>query len=615
MKRMMVFLCVLLIAVLLTAVLLTASASVLYAEETTVSYALSLHGDLKYGPDFKHFDYVNPDAPKGGTVRLAGIGSFDSFNPFILKGITPAGMGLLYDTLTTQSDDEPFSEYGLLAESIELPDDRSWVAFELRAEARWHDGTPVTADDVVFTFETLIEKGSPFYKYYYADVTGVERISERKVKFMFRGGSNPELPMIMGQLPVISKKYYTSNDFEKTSLEPPVGSGPYRIEDFKPGRSITYRRDPDYWGRDIAVNRGRWNYDVIKYEYYRDETVLVEAFKAGEYDFRSENVAKNWATMYSGPLFDKKLIIKELIPNNNPMGMQAWVFNTRRPLFEDRRVREALGHVFDFEWINKTLFYGQYTRTKSYFENSELASSGLPGSGELALLNRFRGRIPAEVFTREYRPPVSDGSGNIRSNLRKALALLKEAGWELKGGRLVNSRGEQFEFEMLFFQPTVERVAVTYKKNLERLGIEATIRMVDSSQYVNRLDSYDFDMTSVIWGQSLSPGNEQRDYWSTDAANRPGTRNLAGIRDPVVDYLIDQIIIAPDRKSLVDACRALDRVLLWGHYCIPNYHITSHRVVYWNKFEKPAIMPKYATGFTDTWWIDPQKERELEKRR
>jgi microcin C transport system substrate-binding protein len=613
MKRLSFFLALPVIFAMCSIGMLSNSA---YAQKVYRGHGLALHGDVKYGPDFSHFDYVNPDAPKGGTVRLGTVGTYDSFNPFILKGVSASGIALIYDTLTVQSDDEPFTEYGLLAETIELPEDRSWVAFTLRKEATWHDGSPVTADDVIFTFNTLIEKGSPFYKYYYNDVIDVKKVSARKVRFEFREGVNPELPLILGQLPVLSQKYYTANDFSKTSLDPPLGSGPYRVEDVNPGRSVSYRRVENYWGRDIPVNRGRWNYDEIRYEYYRDETVLVEAFKAGDYDFRLENVSKVWATAYTGSNFDKGLIVKEELPNENPTGMQGWVFNTRRSLFRDRRVRLALTYAFDFEWTNRTLFYGQYERTKSYFSNSELASSGLPGTEELELLDPFRERLPEEVFTREYEPPSTDVPGGLRTNLQKALRLLQEAGWEHRNGQLVNREtGEPFRFEFLVFQPSTERIAVPFKNNLSRMGIEMEIRSVDASQYVNRLDSYDFDMTSVVWAQSLSPGNEQRDFWSSEAADRPGTRNLAGIRDPVVDHLIDRVITAPDRKGLIAACRALDRVLLWGYYCIPNWHTRVYRVAYWNKFGKPAVKPKYALGFTDTWWVDPGMERELNRRK
>jgi microcin C transport system substrate-binding protein len=586
-------------------------------QRVSVSHALALHGDVKYGPDFKNFAYVNPSAPKGGTIRLATIGTFDSLNPFILKGVPAAGVGLLFDTLTVQSDDEPFTEYGLIAEKIEVPSDRSWVAYQLHPEAKWHDGSPITSDDVVFSFETLIAKGHPFYKAYYNDVLRVEKLGPRKVRFVFRQGSNPELALIMGQLPVFSKKYYTENPFDKTSLDPPMGSGPYRVAEVKPGRSVTFQRVPEYWAFDLAVNRGRYNFDTIRYEYYRDETVVVEAFKAGEYDFRLENVAKTWATAYEGSAFNRKLIIKEELPNENPTGMQAYVFNTRRSIFKDRRVRLALSYVFDFEWTNKTFFYGTYTRTKSYFSNSELASSGLPAPEELRLLEPFRKQLPPEVFTQEYDPPKTDGSGNIRDNLNTALGLLKQAGWELKGGKLVKLEPGKapvaFEFEMLFEQPSDERIGTPFKKNLERIGITANIRTVDASQYEKRIENYDFDMTSTVWAQSLSPGNEQRDFWSSAAADRPGTRNLAGIKDPAVDALINRVITAPDRAGLVAACRALDRVLLWGYYGIPHWHIRTYRIAYWNKFGRPAVKPKYGLGYVDTWWIEREKEKTLEK--
>jgi len=601
--------------IILAAMIVMVSSPALAQQKVVKSHAVSLYGDVKYGPDFKHFDYVNPDAPKGGTVRLGTMGTYDSLNPFILKGVTSSGIGLLFEALTYQSADEPFTEYGLLAESIEIPEDRSWAAFTLRKEARWHDGTPVTSDDVIFSFKMLTEKGAPLWRYYYQDVVKAEKLSRLKVKFIFREGINPELPLIMGQLPVISRKYYTTHPFDKTSLEPPMGSGPYRVVDLKPGRSITYKRDPDYWGKDLPINRGRYNFDTIRFEYYRDETVLVEAFKSGNYDFRSENVARVWATAYKGPNFDKGFIIKEEIPNKNNVRMQAFVFNTRRPLFKDPRVRHALAYAFDFKWTNKILFYGQYTRTRSYFSNSEMASHGLPGPDELRLLEPFRKQLPKEVFTKEYNPPATDSSGNIRNNLHKALALLREAGWNLKGGKLVNRRGEQFAFEILTYQPSMERIAIPFKKNLERLGITVDIRIVDSSQYINRLDNYDFDMTTTTWAQSLSPGNEQRDYWSSAAADRPGTRNLAGIKDPVVDALIEKIITASDRQSLVTACRVLDRVLLWGHYVIPQWHIETYRIAYWNKFGKPKIKPEYDLGFSDTWWVDPEKEKALERRR
>lgn len=579
------------------------------------AHGLSMYGDLKYGPGFRHFAYASPDAPKGGDVRLAAIGTFDTLNPFVLKGVAAAGIAELFDTLTVGSADEPFSQYGLVAESIEAPADRSWVAFGLRPEARFHDGSPMTADDVIWTFETLKTKGHPFFRSYYAQVVKAEKASERKVRFTFGPGDNRELPLIVGQLPVLSRAYWSKRDFEKTTLEPPLGSGPYKVEAVDAGRSITYRRVKDYWAAKLPVKVGTDNFDTIRYDYYRDITVAVEAFKGGEYDFRAENVAKNWATAYNVPAVAQGLIKKEEIRNEVPTGMQAFVYNTRRPMFQDPRVRRALAHAFDFEWTNRNLFYGAYSRTRSFFSNSELASSGLPGPDELRVLELFRGKVPEEVFTKEYRPPTTDGSGNNREGAREALNLLKEAGWVVKGQKLVNATtGEPLAFEILLSDPTWERIALPFAKNLERLGVTARVRTVDTAQYQNRIDGFDFDMTVWLWGQSLSPGNEQRDLWGSAAAGVRGSRNLAGIRDPVVDRLIDLVITAPDRKSLVARTRALDRVLLWGHYVIPHWHIQAFRVAYWDKFGRPATTPKYALGF-DTWWIDAKKEAALARRK
>jgi microcin C transport system substrate-binding protein len=577
-------------------------------------HGLSMHGDLKYPAGFKHFDYVNPAAPRGGTVRLAAIGTFDTLNPFILKGVAAAGIAGVFDTLTVGSADEPFSEYGLVAETIETPPDRSWVAFTLRPEARFHDGSPITAEDVIWTFEALRTRGHPFFRAYYAQVARAEKVGDRKVRFHFAGGDNRELPLIVGQMPVLSKAYWTRKGFEKTTLEPPLGSGPYRVASLEPGRSITYRRVEDYWGARLPVNVGRHNFDVIRFDYYRDTTVALEAFKAGQYDFREENSAKSWATAYTGPAVSQGLIRRELIRHERPTGMQAYVFNERRPLFRDRRVRLALAYVFDFEWANRHLFYGAYTRTRSYFSNSELASRGLPSPEELRVLEPFRGKVPEEVFTREYEPPKTDGSGNIRDNARVAMELLREAGWQVKGRRLVNGRGEPFEFEILGADPGFEKVHLAFAKNLERLGIVARVRTVDAAQYQNRLDGFDFDMTVAVWNQSLSPGNEQRDFWHSSTADVQGSRNLAGIRDPVVDRLVELVIAAPDRAALIARTRALDRVLLWGHHVIPHWHIQAFRVAYWDRFGRPATSPRYALGF-DTWWIDPGKEAELNRRR
>jgi microcin C transport system substrate-binding protein len=591
------------------AVALTAAATPAWprpAPPVHPAHGISIHGDLKYGPGFSHFAYVDPRAPKGGSVTLRAIGTFDNLNPFILKGVPAAGIGNTFDTLTVASTDEPSSEYGLVAETIETPADRSWVAFTLRAQARFHDGSPITVDDVIWTFDTLRTRGHPLYRSYYAQVASVEKTGPRTVKFTFKGNENRELPVIVGQLPVLSRAYWTSHDFTKTTLQAPLGSGPYRVESVEPGRSITYRRVNDYWAAALPVNVGRHNFDTIRYDYYRDDIVALEAFKAGAYDFRAESSSKNWATAYDVPPVRDGRIRKEAIPNEVPTGMQGWVYNTRRAIFSDPRVREALAAAFDFEWSNAHLFYNAYTRTRSYFSNSELASRGLPSEAELAVLAPFRGRVPGEVFTREYRPPSTE-PGGLRPNLVHALELLKGAGWVVRDMRLVNTQsGRPLTFEILLDDPNWERIALPFAKNLERLGVSARVRTVDSAQYEYRMKQFDFDMTVGLFQQSLSPGNEQIDFWGSASANTPGSRNLAGVRDPVVDRLIDLVIAAPDRPALVARTRALDRVLLWGHYVIPHFHITAFRVAYWNRFGRPAVSPKYDLGF-DTWWIDPAK--------
>ena len=581
------------------------------AQDIYVGHGVAMHGDLKYGPDFSHFDYVNPDAPKGGEVRQSSIGSFNTLNPFILKGVSAVGIGRTFETLMTQSEDEAFSQYGLIAETVEMPEDRSWVAFTLRAQARWHDGTPITVDDVIFSLETLKTKGHPFYRAYYGAVVKAEKIGERKVKFTFSGGLNRELPLIIGELPILSKAYYEAYEFEKTTLVPPLGSGPYRVESVDPGRSITYARIVDYWGADVPARRGQDNFDVIRIDYYRDPTVAMEAFKAHEYDFRAENASKVWATAYVGEAFDDGRIVKEEIDHSIPTGMQGFVFNTRRAKFADSRLRRALGYAFDYEWTNKNLFNGAYTRTASYFSNSELASSGLPDEAELALLEPFRAQIPASVFDEEFAPPKTDGSGNARRNLRAGLKLLKEAGWNITDGKLVNpGDGRPLEIEFLIVSPLFERIIAPFIKNLEKLGVAARIRLVDSAQYQKRLDDFDFDIIVASMGQSLSPGNEQNNLWTTVAADTPGSRNYAGIKDGAVDSLVATLIAAPDRKALIAASRALDRVLLSGYYIIPQWHIRSFRVAYWNKFARPAVSPKYALGF-DSWWIEQALEEKL----
>lgn len=577
------------------------------AAEPTKGPGIAMHGQPRYGAEFKHFDYVNPDAPKGGSVRLADTGSFDSLNPYIIKGEPAAGLGLTYDTLTVQSADEAFTEYGLLAETIETPADRSWVQFTLRGEARWHDGKPITADDLLFSFQALREKGSPLYRFYYASVEKTEKIDERTVRFVFKPGDNRELPLILGQLPVLPKHYWESREFDRTTLEPPLGSGPYRIKSFEPGRRIVYERVADYWGKDLAVNRGRNNFDVMSYDNYRDRTVELEAFKAGQFDFRVENSAKNWATAYDVPAVRDGLLVKEEIHHNRPAGMQGFVYNTRRGQFADRRVRAALAYAFDFEWSNKNLFYGQYKRTRSYFDNSELAATGLPGPEELKILEPFRDQIPEEVFTKEYNPPSTDGTGRIRDNLREGDNLLKEAGWIIKDGQRVNAEtGRPFEFVITLVSPDFERVALPFAKNLERLGVTARVRTVDTAQYLRLLENFDYDMIVFPFGQSASPGNEQRYYWGSEAAEQPGSRNFAGIKDKAIDALVEQLIAAPDRESLIVRTRALDRVLQWGFYVIPHFHQDYDRIAYWAIFGRPQVTPVQGAQF-DAWWVDAAK--------
>jgi microcin C transport system substrate-binding protein len=577
-------------------------------------HGLSIYGELKYGPDFRHFDYVNPKAPRGGDVRLPALGTFDTLNPFVIKGVPAAGIGEVFESLTVAALDEPNSQYGLIAESVEVPGDRSWVAFTLNAAARFHDGSPITVADVIWSFDTLKARGRPFFRSYYRSVVKAEAVGPRTVRFAFAGGMNRELPLIVSQLPVLSRAYWATRDFTRTTVEPPLGSGPYRVEAAEPGRSITYRRVHDYWAAALPVNVGRDNFDVLRYDYYRDGTVSLEAFKAGAYDFRQENSAKSWATGYDFPALKQGFVKKEQIENEVPTGMQAFVFNTRRPFFADPRVRDALTYAFDFEWTNQHLFYGSYTRTKSYFSNSELAARGLPGPEELAILEPYRGRVPEPVFTKAYEPPTTDGSGHIRANIMTALRTLGEAGWTVKDQKLVHAQsGQPMRFEILLNEQTWERISLPFVKNLARLGVEARLRVVDTPQYQYRTDNFDFDMLVNVWGESLSPGNEQRNYWGSRAASEPGSENVAGIRDPVVDELIELVIAAPDRPALIARTRCLDRVLLWGHYVIPQWHIQAFRVAYWNKFGRPAVAPKYAVGF-DTWWVDPARAAALPAR-
>ncbi|MDP6765121.1 MAG: extracellular solute-binding protein [SAR324 cluster bacterium] len=584
----------------------------IHAAEVISAHGIAMNGTPRYSEGFKHFDYVNPEAPKGGKVRLSSIGTFDSFNGFISKGVSADGIGMIYETLTTGSSDEPFTEYGLLAEKIEYPSDRKWVIYHLNPKARFHDGEPVKPEDVIFTFNTLLEKGAPFYKSYYGEIKKVEKLGPQKVKFHFDPETtNRELVLITGQLPVLPKHYWEGRDFSKSSLEPPLGSGSYKIKKFEAGKYIIYERVKNHWAEELPVHLGMNNFDEVRYDYYRDATVALEAFKAGEYDFREENNSKLWATAYTGKSFDQNLVIRDEISHELPRGMQGFAFNTRKSIFKDRKVREALGYAFDFEWSNKNLFYGQYRRSPSYFTNSDLASSGMPSEAELKFLRPLKDHLPEEVFSKAYVLPKTDESGNIRKQLRKASQLLKEAGWEVKDGKRIHTEsGQAMEFEILLISPAFERIVLPFSKNLERLGVKASVRVVDTAQYINRIRAFEFDMMVMVIGQSLSPGNEQNNYWHSDAAERNGSRNFMGIQNPAIDDLISKVIQAPDREALVNSTRALDRALLWGHYVIPHWHINYYRLSYWNKFSRPKITPKYGLGFF-TWWIDEEKQNTL----
>ena len=587
----------------LSAVALCIAASVAHAAP---QHALTLYDEApKYPADFKHYDYLNPDAPKGGTFRQKGVGSFDSLNPFISKGVPADDIDLIYDTLARRSLDEPFTEYGLVAGRIEKAPDNSWVRFYLRPEARFHDGQPMRAEDVVFSFQTLMQSGSPLYRGYYADVADVVAEDPLRVLFKFKHSNNRELPLILGQLPVLPKHFWQSRDFTKGSLDIPLGSGPYKVAEVKAGRSIRYERVKDYWARDLPMNRGLFNFDVLDIEYYRDSTVALQAGKAGQFDFWLESSAKNWATAYDIPAVRERRLLREEIPNGNPTGMQGFVFNLRKPLFQDVRVREALALVFDFEWTNKQLFNGAYLRTDSYFENSEMAASGLPSPAELNILEPLRGQIPERVFDTPFSNPVTDASGMLREQQRQAYKLLQEAGWRIVDDKMVDAQGTPVKIEFLLTQADFDRVLLPYKRNLADLGIELVIRRVDVSQYVTRVRSRDFDMMVGSFAQSTSPGNEQREYWASSSADKPGSRNFMGLKDPAIDSLVEGLINASSRQDLIDHARALDRVLLWGHYVVPNWHIKTWRVAYWNHIGHPAITPRYDIG-VETWWSKPQ---------
>jgi microcin C transport system substrate-binding protein len=586
---------------LLAPLLLTMAVS---AHAAPGKHAIAMHGEPKYAAGFSHFDYVNPDAPKGGTLRRHVIGTFDSFNPFIPQGSAASGTGYLYDTLTSASQDEPFTQYGLLAKTIELASDRSYATYHLRREARFADDTAVTADDVVFSFELLTSKGSPFYAYYYGDVARVEAVDKHTVRFHFSTSENKELPLIVGQMPVLPKHYWKDHDFSKPSLHKPLGSGPYQVESFQPGRRIVYQRRDNYWAKDLPVNRGQYNFDRISFEYFLDETVSLEAFKGGAYDWRLERSAKDWASGYNSPALSRKEIILDEIRHSLPSGMQGFVMNQRRELFTDRSLREAIGLAMDFEWSNQNLFHGQYVRTRSFFQNSEMAATGLPSEAELKLLEPFRKQLPEDVFKREYQPPKTDGSGRPRENLQRAQQLLRSAGYTLDKNQLKTPQGTPVKFEILLDSGAFERIALPFSRNLKALGIDASVRRIDPTQYLERVRKFDYDMIIAMFPQSNSPGNEQRDFWHSTAADMTDSRNQIGLKDPVIDALVEQIIRAQNREQLVIACRALDRVLQWGHHVVPNWHIDRFRVAYRSTLARPAVNPPYGLPI-DAWWQKP----------
>ncbi|MQY77453.1 MAG: ABC transporter substrate-binding protein [Spirochaeta sp.] len=579
--------------------------------EIIVSHAITLRGEPKYAKGFTHFDYVNPDAPKGGTLILNSIGTYDNFHSFAQRGVAAAASTSFYDTLLVASDDEVEVYYGLIAKKLEYPEDSKWIIFHINPKAKHQDGRAITAEDVVFSFNKFVEQGVPQFKQYYKNVAGVEALDRYRVKFSLSEGDK-EMLISLGSHPILPRHYWESRDFTEPLTEIPLGSGAYTVKDYKIGQYVVYERLKNYWAMDIPVNKGQLNFDYIRYDYYRDQTVAFEAFKAGEYDLRQENISKNWATLYTGPAFDAGYIVREEIEHDIPRWMQAFVFNIQRPIFSDRRVRMALNYALDFEWLNKNLFYDQYTRTRSYFQNTEYEATGLPSKEELKILEPLRGKIPAEVFTKEYQPPVTDGSGNIRSQVRSALRLLKEAGWEIRDRKLVNNKtGKPMEFELLMYSPSMERVAIPVQKNMERLGIKMNIRVVDTTQFTNRMRSRDFDMLSQGYSASFYPSSDLKIIWRSDYIDY--THNTAGVQDEAVDTLIDGIVANQDNEqALLHYGRALDRVLTWNHYVIPHFGNSMFRVAYWNKFSRPAVRPKYVLGI-DTWWLDKDKEKNLPK--
>jgi microcin C transport system substrate-binding protein len=594
------------------------------AQTKTWKHGLSLFGELKYPEGFKNFDYVNPAAPQGGTVRQIAFGTFDNFNTVVsgVKGSIALGTELATESLTTPALDEVSTEYGLLAEAVSFPEDYSSVTYRLRANARWHDGKPVTPEDVIFSFNAF-KINSPQLGAYYRHVVKAEKTAEREITFTFDGPGNRELPQIVGQLPILAKHWWegtdksgNKRDVAATTLEPPLGSGPYRLKEFVAGHTIVYEKVADYWGKDVNVVIGTRNFQQIRFEYFRDSTVALEAFKGDQVDWRTENSAKNWATSYDFPAVRDKRVVLEEFPVRNYGQMQAFVFNVRREKFKDPRLRRAFNFAFGFEEMNRTVFYGQYKRISSYFEGTELASSGLPEGKELEILQTVKDKVPADLFTKPYTNPVGGDPQAVRDNYREALGLLRDAGYEIRNTKLVDAKtGAPFTVEFLVDDPSTERFVLFYKPSLERIGMVVNTRVVDSAQYENRLRQWDYDIIVASWGESLSPGNEQRDFWSSAAADQPGSRNLIGIKNPAIDTLIDRVIFTKDRADLVAATKALDRVLLWNYYVVPQWTYGKVRSARWDRFGRPDNMPKYGlAAFPTIWWWDADKAAKVLQR-
>lgn len=593
---------------------LAVAAAALPARADGASHGLSTFGELKYPVDFAHFDYVKPDAPKGGRISTIGtlaLTTFDSFNGFILKGDPAQGIGFVFDSLMTRALDEPDAVYGLVARSAAVAPDRLSVTFRLRPEAKFADSSALTAEDVAFSFKVLKEKGHPSIRQQMRDVESVEAVDAGTVRYTFTGTQTRDLPLLVAGLPIFSKTFYATREFDQTTLEPPLGSGPYAVGEFRQGTFVSYKRRNDYWARDLNVNRGKYNFEEIRYEYFRDRTPGLEALKAGTLDLREEFLSKDWATAYDIPQVKDGRILRETLPDQSPSGAQGFFLNTRRAKFQDVRVRKALGMAFDFEWSNKNLFYGLYTRTESYLENSDMKAAGAPSGAELALLEPFRDRLSPEVFGEPQRPPLSDGSGSDRRLLRDAARLLDEAGWVQKDGKRTNAKGEILEVEFLLTEPTFERIVAPYIKNLQLIGVQAAIRRVDAAQYERRRKSFDFDAVTSRFVLRLTPGLEMKNFWGSEAATIDGSANLAGISDPVVDSLIEKIIAARSRAELVTAAKAMDRVLRAGHYWVPHWYKAAHHIAYWDKFSRPPTKPKYDRGILETWWYDTEKAAKL----